>query len=125
MGGNQLIIQIMGIPNGTPELEQLIEDIRTAVADVDDLQVSKYEIFVFLLRDHVQAGLGEELCVNIVGLEQRAEHRSLVIQYLIMAITVQLTVFARKHLPKCKRIYIPQPILVDKGPHESTSFVNR
>ena len=108
------IIEVKGIPDGTPKLEQLLEDIRTAVASVAELRVSREQVTVFLDRDHVQKGLGEELCVYIIGLYRRNDRTPEVLNRLAQAIAGVLDSFARVHLPQCTCVEIPKPILVNE-----------
>ncbi|MFH1315084.1 MAG: hypothetical protein ABIH67_01685 [Candidatus Uhrbacteria bacterium] len=81
---------------------------------MSELKVTKEQVTVFLDRDHVQQGLGKELCVYIIGLYRRPERTPEVLNRLALVIANSLEVFARRHLPQCTCVEIPKPILVNE-----------
>lgn len=113
------IVQILGIPDRTEGCEELIDSIREAVAGVKALGVKKEQVTVFLVRDHVQKDLGEELVGIVEGLYRKPGRTSEVRQGLADTICETLLKFAARYLPQCECVEVcTNSTNVEEGGHK-------
>lgn len=64
------VIFIYGVPDKMPEttLLPLMADIKREVSNIEALGLTEDQITIFFPRDHVAAGLGEEIIILVRGL---------------------------------------------------------
>lgn len=100
------VLTIKGVPNTTNvhALEDLIEELAASVGRT--LGISYSEISIFLPADLVQHCLGEELVCDVDGLFQKPERTPDVRKETFDAIALALGVFAKEHLPQCRKVEV-------------------
>ena len=69
------IVMVHGIPNSVKEddLSLLVDGLRGSISDIPELGITFENVTVFLVPDMLQEGLGEEICVQIIGLFDKSE----------------------------------------------------
>ena len=92
------VVIVYGMPNGTPELEKLIEGIKHEVASVAELEIDESQVFVFFPSDLAQTGLGEEIIVFVKGLFEKPERTPEVRQKLAVQIRDNVKGFTELYL---------------------------
>ncbi len=117
------IIEIWGIPDNECEktLENLIEALQQAVANVQGLYVKPEQTTVRILRDLVQKGIGEELQARALSIFDKPpgkpERTPTVCRNLNRAICHVLSNYAKDHLPKgtCIEVLPVDLVSVERG----------
>ena len=101
------ILIVLGMPPGTPGLEQLIVNLQQAVIGVDELQLTTpQQVRVWFPSDLVTEDLGHELNVLVFGLLKKTKRTKSVIEKMSEAIAGCLWRFANVNLPLCKLIEV-------------------
>ena len=108
------IIIVHGIPSAIipqSDLENLWNNIKSAVADIGKLAITKDEVIVFFPEDVLSFGLGEKIIVFVEGLlkqsQDKPERTPSVRQQVASTILQVLNDFpVSHHLPQCKKIEV-------------------
>ncbi len=84
------VIKVYGVPNGEKQkkLEKLIERLHKATVGVRVLGLMMGQVSVFIVKDHVEAGLGEEIIVEVACLFDRPERTPKVVELLCHRLVV-------------------------------------
>lgn len=117
------VVTIKGMPNGTPNLETLLEITLDTVANVEKLELDRRHISVFFPTDLVQKKLGTEVICEVTGLYARPERTHEVLRALADALEDILRAFAQKYLPKCRNVEVlVYPFDIKVGAVSTSSF---
>ena len=100
------VLTIKGVPSVTnvEVLEDLIDTLAKVVGPALNLDPS--EVSIFFQADLVQHCLGEELVCEVTGLFQKPERTPAVRKSTFNEIAFVLGVFAKTHLPQCKKVEV-------------------
>lgn len=101
-----IVLKIYGIPESVDReaIAAMIDPLRFAVKSANS-SVSTQSVFVFFVPDMVQDGLGEELYVEVSGVDTMLWPR--VKQEEVPENVAQaLEVFARAHIPQCRIVHV-------------------
>ncbi|PKM91718.1 hypothetical protein CVU82_00730 [Candidatus Falkowbacteria bacterium HGW-Falkowbacteria-1] len=71
-------------------LEMFIDLVRSKVASIEELKIKKEQVSVFLQRDLVVKGLGEEIIIFVEGLISRPERTEEVKKKLAMELVIKV-----------------------------------
>ncbi|MBT3231054.1 hypothetical protein HN358_04750 [Candidatus Uhrbacteria bacterium] len=105
------IVKVYGVPNSIDEnvLEIFVAGVRNVLPLVTQLGITSENVTVFLVPDMLQKGLGEEVCVEVVGLFDKPERSDAVRQRVAIHLAYTVHTHLASHLPQLELIEVLVP----------------